>query len=437
MSHDIRESRRASDADRLDLMFYLPDLSGGGAERLTIDLCHELQAQGHIAELTVDSRKGENSDIVSPSVRLHELLPGDRPARRVIESGFAIGSMGAMIESCLASRKPVFTWQRVAALAAHLKARRPAILVAALGYAPFIAYWANQIAGHICKVVVVEHNTSSKAFLAEGLPIRKLIRLSQIKALSRRIYPALDGVVAVSNGVAEDVSEFAYINRRSVQTIYNPIPFDRVTRLATEAPGHEWLQDDAAGPVIVSAGRLVAQKNYPLLLRSLAKLNARPGRQMPVKLLVLGDGPLKQDLMGLCRDLGIESEVDFLGWRANPYALMSRADVFCLSSDREGLGNVLIEALACGVAVVATDCPSGPREILADGLYGRLVPPRDVDALVAALVEALDFPESTTEDRIARAAQFSVPTIAAQYIEYLSQFMPQENRICAERKPEA
>jgi glycosyltransferase involved in cell wall biosynthesis len=138
-------------------------------------------------------------------------------------------------------------------------------------------------------------------------------------------------------------------------------------------------------PVILSAGRLVAKKDLATLLRAFARVREAER----ARLIILGEGRERSRLEGLAHKLGIAQDLKIVGWVANPYAYMARAAVFASSSIREGFGNVLVEALACGCPVVATDCPSGPAEILGDGRYGRLVAPSDAEALAAALLDAL------------------------------------------------
>jgi glycosyltransferase involved in cell wall biosynthesis len=143
-----------------------------------------------------------------------------------------------------------------------------------------------------------------------------------------------------------------------------------------------------AAPVVLAAGRLERQKDFPTLLRAFALLRA----ERPVRLVVLGEGAWRERLAALAATLGVAADVDLPGFQPNPYPFLARTRVFALSSRWEGSPNVLTEAMALGTPVVATDCPSGPREILADGRYGPLVPMGDAPALAAALARALDEP---------------------------------------------
>jgi glycosyltransferase involved in cell wall biosynthesis len=183
---------------------------------------------------------------------------------------------------------------------------------------------------------------------------------------------------------------------------------------------HDWFTSDGP-PIILGVGNLKPQKDFATLIRAFARVRA----ERPARLVILGDarGPDKDAsyvaaLKGLPAQLGIEEDVSFAGFAENPYAYMSRAAVFVLSSAWEGFGNVLAEALACGCPVVSTDCPSGPAEILEHGRYGPLVPVGDDAALAAAICRVLDAPLSRGE-LTGRAALFTVERAVDQYIQLM------------------
>jgi glycosyltransferase involved in cell wall biosynthesis len=167
--------------------------------------------------------------------------------------------------------------------------------------------------------------------------------------------------------------------------------------------------------VIVATGRLAPQKNFPLLLQAFALLR----RQRPARLLILGEGRLRPQLEALIAELGLGEDVALPGFVTNPYAAFARASLFVLSSDYEGLGNVLIEAMACGCPVVSTNCPSGPAEILEGGRLGELVPVKDAAALSAAMLRALDTPRASADALRRRGAYFSQERSAERYLELL------------------
>jgi glycosyltransferase involved in cell wall biosynthesis len=183
-------------------------------------------------------------------------------------------------------------------------------------------------------------------------------------------------------------------------TIYNPVVDERLLHLSHLPPAHPWL---VAGdvPVVMAAGRLIAQKDFSTLLDAFAQLR----RERHARLVIFGDGELREALLAQAQRLGIAQDVSLPGFEPNPFAAMRAARVFVLSSRFEGLPGVLIQAMACGTRVVSTDCPSGPREVLEDGRWGALVPVRDARAMATALVAAID--QRDGPDVRSRAARFS------------------------------
>lgn len=234
-----------------------------------------------------------------------------------------------------------------------------------------------------------------------------------MRTLVRALYPHAASVVAISEGVKRSVVGLGVPAER-VRVIYNP---QNIAEIAAEARMPEVRTDDSFRLVMV--GRLTAQKDVPTALRALAKVRLAGER---VTLVVLGEGPDKARLKELAVSLGVADAVEWRGW-SRPYRALAAGDVFVLSSRYEGFANVIVEAMACGSPVVSTDCDSGPREILADGMYGILVPVGDSDALAAAIVGLAWDPDRREELRRRgreRARDFDVSVIAPAYLEGLS-----------------
>jgi glycosyltransferase involved in cell wall biosynthesis len=202
--------------------------------------------------------------------------------------------------------------------------------------------------------------------------------------LVRRFYPWADYVVGVSEGVTEDLARFVTLPADKLRVISNPIVASDIGELAGAPVDTDWFDSDE--PVFVAAGRLQPQKDFPTLLRAFAHVRST----RPARLVILGEGPERSTLEALVEELELTADVALPGVLANPYAYMARSTAFILSSKWEGLPTVLIEAMSCGAPVIATDCPSGPREILSGGRYGTLVPVGDVAALARAMNAALD-----------------------------------------------
>lgn len=309
----------------------IPELVGGGAERVFVDLAEGLVTRGADVDIVVVRGGGDLVDQVPAGVRVVAL------GRRE-------------------------TVQCVPALRRYLRRERPEGLVSALSHMNLAAILAARTSGFAGTVVVTQHNTLSVATgHATTARERHMARLLRVG------YRWADRVVAVSTGVADDLAVTAHIPRSRIDVAYNPVIFDRLRLRSVESLVHPWA-DDASFRLLVAAGRLTAQKDFAGLLRALALLD--PSH----RLVLLGDGPERAALQQLAAELGLADRVLFAGFVANPYPWFRRADVFVMSSAWEGLPTVLIEALAFSAPIVATDCPSGPREILAEGRWGALVP---------------------------------------------------------------
>lgn len=227
------------------------------------------------------------------------------------------------------------------------------------------------------------------------------------------LYPFADAVIAVSRGVADDLRRNAALPEGLLHVIPNPVLTPKLSLLAGEMITHPWFAK-GGGPVIIGVGRLTRQKDFPTLIRAFAKVRS----QRECKLVILGEGQDRPALENLAKERGIRDDVDLPGFAGNPYAYMSRSSLFVLSSVWEGSPNVLTEALALGVPSVATDCPSGPREILQDGRFGRLVTVGDPGALADAMLETLAHPPDPIGLKKAVNA-YSVEASSRRYLEIL------------------
>ncbi len=293
-------------------------------------------------------------------------------------------------------------------LVAYLRRERPPVLLAAKDRAGRAAIRARGLAGGQTRVFVRIGNTLSQA-LAGKSGMRRAWRYRVI----RRLYPRADGIIAVSQGVADDVVATAGVPHERVHVAPNPVVIDALARAGSEPPPHPWFQPRTA-PVILAVARLTEQKDLPTLLRAFARLDRGRG----ARLIILGEGEDRPALEALAARLGIRDRLDMPGFVANPHAYVGHADLCVLSSAWEGSPNVLVEALALGIAVVATDCRSGPREILAEGRYGPLVPVGDADALAAAMAAVLDDPLPAATLRAA-AQPYNLERSARRYREIL------------------
>lgn len=180
------------------------------------------------------------------------------------------------------------------------------------------------------------------------------------KVLVKIMFKKAYKVVAVSKGLADDLVRNFKVPKEKILVIYNPINIQEIKKLSQEPLGkHDAIFRD---PVIINVGRLTQQKGQWHLIKSFKLIKEKIGE---VKLVILGEGELGPDLKNLAKELGLEKDILFLGWQKNPFKYLSRSGAFVLSSLWEGLGCVILEAMACGLPVVSVDCKSGPREILA------------------------------------------------------------------------
>ena len=348
----------------------LPDLRGGGVERIRIVLAHEFALAGHEVEFVLMQARGE-------------LLEEARESFSVVD-----------LATTRARALPL-------ALARYLRRRRPDALLAAMWPLTVLAPLAARLSGHRYKVLVSEHNSLSVQYRDWGRAHRVAMRASMAVG-----YRLADHRVGVSLGVATDIATLSGLRRDAFDVINNPVP-PRPEPSSQVIRDTEALWSSHRGARIVTVGSMKAQKNHPLLLRAFARLD-RPD----ALLMFVGDGAGRDALLSLAQELGVADRVILAGFHRDPTSFYKTADLFVLSSDYEGFGNVIVEALACGTPVVSTDCPSGPGEILDDGRFGRLVPVGDAGAMAEAIDVALD----TSADRAAlmgRATDF-LPEIAAR-----------------------
>ena len=252
----------------------------------------------------------------------------------------------------------------------YLREARPHVLVSALLRADAAAVCASGLTGGTVPVVVTVHSNVAAGYAPESL------------AAARTLYPLADAVVAVSGGVGESVQRSLGLDGGRVHVIYNGIPIDSIGRLAREEVAHPWFEDGEP-PVVLSVGREAPEKDHPTLVEAFGLAR----READARLVILGkhSAPYRARLKSVAQRYGVEDDLGFVDFDENPYRYMRRAALLALSSRREGLPTVVIEALACGTPVVSTDTPYGPREILRG--WGELPPVGD--ALARALVAAL------------------------------------------------
>jgi glycosyltransferase involved in cell wall biosynthesis len=261
-----------------------------------------------------------------------------------------------------------------------IRRTRPAIVLATMRVPSLAAAACGRLFPNT-SVVLWAQSHVARAVAGHRLRAYRLL----VPRLVRRLYPRVQGIIAVSEGVKENLVQGFGVRPERVRVIPNPLEIQHVRALAAQEPSRAL---DWSVPTVVAVGRLTSQKGFTYLLEAFARV----AKARAVRLLIVGDGRDRAALWRQAQILGIQDRVVLCGFQANPFAYVARSSVFVLSSLWEGFPFVLMEAMACGVPVVSTDCPSGPSELVTDGESGLLVPPADPAALARAVDRLLSDP---------------------------------------------
>jgi glycosyltransferase involved in cell wall biosynthesis len=331
------------------LAIFLHGLYEGGVERTILNLAQGMTSYGYAVDLVLARAAGPFLSQVPVGVRVIDLK-----SPRVLFS--------------------------LPALTCYIRKELPDALLSAIDYTNIIALLAQRIANKPNRLVVVEHNTLSQR--KNQLPYFYRLLLPK---LIRLFYPWAEYIVAVSRGVADDLAITTGLRRDNIRVTYNPIITQDLRKKSQETLKHPWFEPGQP-PVLISIGRLSAQKDFPNLIRAFAKVR----KNRVARLMILGEGEDRPILEKMVEELGLSDEISLPGFVENPYPYMVKSSVYVLSSKWEGLPTVLVEALYCGIPIVSTDCPSGPREILQEGLFGKLVPVGNTENLALAIQDAFD-----------------------------------------------
>lgn len=349
----------------------LPDLGGGGAERVAVTLANGFARRGHIVELVLMRPEGVLRDLVHRDVRIVDLKA---PRIRQVPTRFA---------AYLRENKPdgvlAFMWPlTVAAVLARIIARSPA------------------------RLVLSDHSTLGRQY--PGKRVQQAIRWTV-----RRFYPHAVARTTVSEGATADLASLSGLASDQFEVLSNPLDLPPLPLARSDEVEGQWGGD---GRRILSLGSLKPEKDQTQLLRAFARMPAGD------RLMIVGEGAERRQLESLTKELGIADRVVMPGFRIDPWPFLASADLFVLSSRFEGLPLVLVEALHAGLRIVSTDCPSGPREILEGGRYGELVPVGDADQLAEAMERALaSVPDRESLRR--RARQLASHATIDRYLELL------------------
>lgn len=332
------------------IMIVLHDLRGGGAEKMMVRLANQLAKEGDEVNLVLLTEGGVNKSFLTENVELTEL-----DARR--------------------------TMLAVSPLRRHIRQNQPDAILSVLTHVNVVAALACFSLGLTKILTVSERNNFSMDKNVNSGWVMKATYL--IAPLVYRLLP--NPVIAVSRGVADDLIGHSIVRDKDVVTAPNPVITEQTEAAAQQPPAHPWLRDKSL-PVIVALGRLSHQKGFDMLLNAMSKLQ----QHVNCRLVIFGEGELREPLQQIANELGIEERVSFAGYTDNPLAEIRCADLFVLSSRFEGSPNGLVEAMSVDTPVVAFDCPHGPREILRKKLADNLVEYKNVDSLVQVIKRELN-----------------------------------------------
>ena len=405
------------------ICWVIRDLRGGGAERMVIAAVNGLCERGHRVDLAVFFPANDFPDELSKRASVFVLArrpgrwsrirrraanlfrkapkhyrPVEAPERaewsaRRLPLARLPGLLLRLVRDHrwpaqdLAKRQRRADLIRALRLGRYLEERKPDIVFTNLWQADLAGFFAAGMTCDCPEIIPIARDTVTE-------------QRTEHLDLLRRVFPAATKVVAVSRGVAENYAATVGVSADKITTIHNPVVAPSITRLAMEMPDHPWFREGDPS-VVLSVGRLTTQKDFPTLLEAFRRVSA----ERSSRLVILGEGPMRSELVAQVQTLGLQDSVSLPGWMENPFAFMARAALFVLSSRHEGFPGVLVQALACGCPAVSTDCPAGPAEILEDPAL--LAPVGDPEALAQVMLRALASPADKTALR-AKAARFSV-----------------------------
>jgi glycosyltransferase involved in cell wall biosynthesis len=344
----------------------VPSFVGGGAERNCVLLANELRSRGLRVCLIVDSDRGPNRSYLSDGIEVEVLGETGYPGQ--------ISKLRRLLEN-----------------------KKPRGVFVQVGLSPIKYLFASWLLRTRPTSVVVYHGMYDATWRLGSKLGYWLVPL---------IVRLFDRTVVVSKGLRDHLVVRFNAPQKSIQVIHNPIDLSMLDSLAAESGGVT-----PSKLYLMSMGRLIPTKGFLTLLQAFSLIAPR----IPHDLLIIGEGPQRDEILGEAAKLGLSDRVRLLGYMVNPFPLLRGADAFVLASVSEAFGNVLVEALSMGLRVISTDCPGGPREILADGEYGVLSglegPEVLGEAILTGLREAHDPQQART-----RAADFAVDVIADQYL---------------------
>lgn len=369
---------------KIKLLYFHPTIVFGGAERTTTTLLKGLDKA--VFDVLFVTKKG-----IFPPLPVKEAIYID-------DLGISDGFKG--VDSLIKDTKIMIQF---------IKKETPDIVFGMLHYACIMLSLVKIFLRNKVKVTISPRTPSKAAinFYFKEKTLKKALWNFMVKFFCQHS----DCIVVASDGLKEECISKYKAKRNKIVTVNNSIDVQSIERLSMESVNRKDSPDNF---VISTAGRVAAEKNMEVLIKAFAMLR----KDLKAKLWIIGDGPERPYLESLAASLNVVNDVDFLGFQDNPYKFIKRSDVFVHTSLFEGFGNIILEAMACGVPVIATDCPFGPREIISNMNNGILVPVSDEMALMEAIKTVLedeDMRRSFVEEAYKRILDFPTERMVSQY----------------------
>ena len=360
------------------IVFFLYSLDIGGTEKVLVQLANYFAGKNYKVTILTVSDSNHLTDLIDKKVQISSL------GRNTIKSAFF----------------PLIKYVKESDIDYFISNVWPLTLISIL-----ILLFVRKT-----KLLLIEHGILSEEFKDHGFFFRKL----QTQSINL-FYKFADNVIAVSEGVKQDLVNMG-VRSSKIAVIYNPL-FEPDIQAKYSYPKslESWLS--SSSKKLISIGRLKESKNFPNLVRAISSFHKKYSPQL--KLLILGEGEERNNLETLIEKEGLKDHIFLPGWIKDPYPFLEKADLFVLSSDYEGFGLVIAEAMYTGTTVVSTDCVSGPREILKNGELGYLCEVNNPDELADCIDNALNNPIDKKK-LIDRAKDFSITNIGKQYQELLT-----------------
>lgn len=361
------------------ILIVIPSMGGGGAERVVVNLANNLDRGRYGVSIATFQERNDYVNELDKDINI----------------------------ICLGKKSKWDFLKLILRLRKVIKEYKPDVVLSLIYYANIITLFAGMSLKRNGKVIISEHIYSYK-YLSEG-GWRALKRFFMNFA-----YKKADKIITVSDGIKKILQDDFNIPSEKIVTIYNPIPFDVIVKNSQQAVVHPFFEN-GGNNVIIGMGRLEHQKRFDVLLKAFAIVHRQHNK---ARLIILGKGALQKDLEELTHKLNLNNFVNFAGFQPNPHAWVLKADIFVLSSDMEGFPMAILEAMACGVPVISTDCPTGPNEIIVNGENGLLTPRGNETLLAEAMLALLkDEGLRNTFSKTGKktAEKFNVPNILCQY----------------------